>query len=199
MKKFLLIAVLLIAAGCYKIYNFTMPVMLDMSLPQKEQVPLRAGLYMSEDFLSYISVEEVEFGKRVYPLGKMLEDGSKKMVKAAFQDMVVISSPDEAKARKADIVISPKVESVDYNYESPSALQPPVSMAIIKWTASDTEGNIIWADTFEGKGQVKRGKGVKPNIKGGIAIDNFGLAIEDSLRKAYEEILSSGWWRKIKG
>jgi hypothetical protein len=154
---------------------------------------------MSPDFRNYTHEMEVEFGKHLFPIGGMLEDGSKKMVAEAFQDMVIISSPDEAKAQKVDVVMAPHVEAAEYEgYKRASFTDPPISMVLIKWTASDPEGNIIWANTFEGKGQIKRVKGVRPTNKYGIVTDNMGLAIKDSLRKAYEEILSSTWWRTIK-
>jgi hypothetical protein len=191
-----------VSAGCYRLYLNQLPDTLDMSFQQREKIPLRAGLYMTEDYKNYTSEWAREFGKHVFPIGKMLEDGSRKMITVAFRDMVILSSPDEAAAREADIVIAPEVESADYDYESPSWLESPFSMVIIKWKASDPEGNVIWANTFEGKGraQIAQGtrRGGKEVNKYGIAIDNFGLAIEDSLRKAYEEISSSGWWKAVK-
>jgi hypothetical protein len=203
MKKFLLIAVLLMFAGCYKIYLNQMPDAMDMSFQQKEKIPLRAGLYMTEDFKNYTSEWEVAFGKHLFPIGRMLQDGSKRMVAAAFQDMVILSSLDEAKARKVDVVIAPEVESSEFTLGGATMLGPTISMVMIKWTASDSEGNIIWADTFEGHGQVKVEKGVKYVKRYGVSrygvpIEYMGLAVEDSFRKAYEEMSSSGWWRKIK-
>ncbi len=183
--------IVMISGGCYKVYYNSQPSVLDVSFQQQQKIPLRAGLYMPEDFRNYTHEWKVEFGKHVFPLGEMLQDGSKKMIAAAFREMVVLASPDEAKAQGVNIVITPRVESAEYVYET-KFKGPPISMVIIKWTALDQEGNILWADTFEGKGQdevVDRRKQVN---KYGIAVDNLGLAIEDSLNKAYEALMELG-------
>ena len=187
-KLGIVLAILLILSGC----TYTSQITRDLNIPVQEvkKIPLRVGLYMSPNFLNYTYKESRLAEKFVFPLGETFRAGSEKIVKMAFQDVVILSALDEAIIEKLKIVISPQIQAVDIMF--------PMwgwgylkSTVIIKWTAIDPTEKIIWVNTFEGESKIK-GKTVK-NIRNSLQV-----AIEDHFSKAYEGIISSTWWKSIE-
>jgi len=191
----MLFIILTFFVGCYKIYEHHMPTAVDMSFQQRQKIPLRAGLYMSEDFLHYSYEWEVEFGKHVFPIGAILQNGSKDMIKAAFQDMIIVLSPEEANTKRVDVVISPSVETVILPYELKMRAYQDAGI-FIKWMISDIEGNPIWVETIEGNSHLEKERLYQTREE--LMDKSLQLAIENQFQKSFQKIVSSNWWASIK-
>ena len=165
-----------------------------MPVQKASKIPLRVGLYMSPDFLSYTrKIAAVNTDSYVFNLGEALRSGSEKMLGIAFKEVIVLSPSEEAMERGVKIVVSPQIQEVDMIIPG-WAWKQLKSLVIIKWEATDSTGRILWVDTFEGRsnnrvGYFLRGKAARKCMKRGVE-DHFG--------NAFEGILNSTWWKTIK-
>lgn len=188
------LAMLMFLSACT--HTFQIPVDLYKDRKEENKIPLRVGLWMPTDFLSYTYTKKVPMGmgdKFVFPLGEVFSKMSERMVETAFQETVTLSSLDDAIAKNIKVVIFPQIQMIDIA-APPRAWAYYRTMVIIKWTAVAPTGRIIWVNTFKGEGEVK----VSYSHRKRNVCKCMQLAVEDHFSKALDGIVSSTWWQSIE-
>lgn len=180
-----LLATVLIVSACTRVCL----VRTDLRIPGEKtgKIPLRVGLYMSPEFLSYsCTIIGANGDTYSFPLGEAFRSGADAATKMAFEETVILSSINDAMAQNTRIIISPEVEEVDMVIPG-FAFRRLKSLVIMKWAVADLTGRTIWVGTFEGEGD---------NIVGYLfrtsaARKCMQRAVEQQFAKALQGIRSS--------
>lgn len=167
---------------------------INIRTPQAEKIPLRAGLYMPEEFVTFTYEKLLNLETIIFPLGESLREASIQMVNEVFQDAVVLDAFEDAESQKVDIIISPQVQDVRIEKTSIWPGGNTIFTIVIEWTVLDTESRVIWEESFEGKGISTTGTTFN---RGQRHVQRAFLAIEDHFNQALSGILSSKWWESI--
>lgn len=182
--------------------NVSMPKDFQMSNAEvANKIPLRAGLYLSPTIKNYLRrgplasfVIHVSFS-----MGDALSNGSERMLRNIFQDVVIIDQfKNDLSAENIDVVVTPEVVGIFSKGKMPSdSVVPQVILQfVVKWNIVSLDGKNIYMNSITGECLQKKSYSF---TSGGIEEDeknNMLLLIKDQFQKAQDDIYTSGWWKK---
>lgn len=162
-----------------------------------QRIPLRAGFFIKEGLarVAY-SVEAlrrplyeppiIEFDVRA-----TLEEAMRRM----FTEVVAVSAEDtlrDFQAKNLDVVVSvgPMTYDSYLGREEMIRSRAPVNIVVtLDWAVTSPDGKLVTSTTAVGKGQARSG------WDGGGCRDAFIMAFSNQIKKAYEDIVMTAWWR----
>ena len=116
------------------------------------QIDLKIGIVVTNEFRNTTIVEESPFYKKTIFLGEALALNTENLGEILFSDITVANSTELVVNSDIDAVLIPKVIFTDQS----SAMQMTI-IAKVEWTMNDLNGNNIWVDTITGKGSEPAG------------------------------------------
>lgn len=173
-----------VLSGCTQTYRPSS----DFTIPDVEKkIPFKVGLYMSPEYCNYSYEKGFGF---IFVLGDALCYGTERVVKTAFNEVVIISSPKSTSNDKTiKAIIIPEILAAENQISGKS---PSEALLIGKWTVVDANGKLIWVDTFQGHivtTGVIRPSGIQKRTQ---------LVVEDYFQKALKGISSWKLWELMK-
>jgi len=149
----------------------------------------KIALYLEQEYCEYSFSQKRFADKYVFKIGETLCEGTEKMLKAAFSQVVIIKSMDiDISGQGIKAIVIPEIVSSDIVLPE-IAWKDAKALIAIKYTFLDLDKKrIIWLDTYQGRGQAKLGTifSGNRNIKKAMR-----LAIEDQFLKALNGITSN--------
>jgi hypothetical protein len=182
-----LIATMALFTGCAPKY-VEFPVTLSPQAEQIGKVPLRAGLCMPSEFREFVvPMYRQDYQTSFGSFGKALSTGAEQVAKRIFRDVVVLGNAAEAGAQQVDVVVTPTVDRIAFNYDASTATVK------VKWTITDVSGKVLYMNTFIGEGDGK-GTSIRYPTKLKHACTR---AINDHFDKALVGLSDKRWWQAV--
>ena len=194
--NYFLLSIMLFLTSC-AMEQLVIPKDIDItSINLSDKIPLKAGLYLSQDFRDAIYPIHFWGGVAFATAfaGDALCNSSEKIMQNIFQEVMILDSTNKAPERtsqKYDVIIAPQIVNLDYEIRTSGLTGWHIVQTVIKWDIASSDGKEIYAGTMKSDEiRVKNpGKSnridlcLKPSLK-----DNF--------QKAQEDIYTNGWWKK---
>jgi hypothetical protein len=161
------------------------------SIELGDRIPLKAGLYFSQMFRNakYEIQAEQRFGE-VVSVGDALQDGSEKIIRNIFQEMLILEPLDSTfsePAKKYDVIVAPEVIKMDYEIATKPFKTWFIVHTVIKWNIASPEGKEIYVSTIKSdEVETDKPKHLEVCIK---------ESLENNFQKAQEDIYKSNWWK----
>lgn len=144
------ICLVTILSGCTHIYD--VPNINLSGISTSNSYPLTVELFITNDFAN-AKWEKHSMGDTfLIPLGESFVNNSTSIAQSLFKKVIVTKEGKGSSNAQADCTLTPQVVSID-QAEAGWATAKATITAIIEWTLTDKNGEIIWADTFEGQGK----------------------------------------------
>ena len=180
-------AFLLVVCGCAP---FTVPANVQVHRPAASQlVPLRAALYLPQQFKSYVFIGNKGGQPIRILIGDALVAGAEQSMREVFKEVVIVDDLNlDLSARNFYIIISPEIVEIDnrvngFGWDS---------LVASKWTIKGQDGRLLYVNTVTGKGQYKAfttAFSLREHL-----VKSMIPAVEDHYNKLTAHLLSMKWW-----
>jgi hypothetical protein len=184
---FCLLGAILLLVGCGPQY-VELPINLSLEQISIDRIPLTAGLYIEKKYSEFaLPLYKVDFQTFFVKLGEAFDTGAEEMTRKAFREVIILDGVDQTGIPKGvNVLIIPEIYSFDNDVTSTAY----TAEFTVKWTIKDTDGRVLYVNTFVGNGSIETGiGGASAKIR-----NSWSHAIEDQFNKAFNGIINNKWW-----
>lgn len=130
-----------VLAGCTRVFPIPDSA---VNYPERNQIDLSVELRLTKQFCEY--AWKLGWNWRL-PLGEALEKQAKILTTTLFWDVIIRRGDTEAIRRNVDVVLTPRILSVDMKPDFWNAQDVAI---YVQWVLSRPDGQILWSKTIEG-------------------------------------------------
>jgi hypothetical protein len=191
------LSIMLFLTSCAMTEQLTIPKDIDITpIKLSAKIPLRVGLYLSEDFRNATYPMHLwqggYFGSAF--AGDALCNSSEKIMQNIFQEVIILDSTkkvSETTSQRYDVIIAPQIVNLDYEIRTSGLTGWHIVQTVIKWDIASYDGKDIYIGTM--KSDEIRVK--NPGKSGRIELC-LKPSLKDNFQKAQEDLYTNGWWKK---
>lgn len=156
---YVVLAITLISTGCTHNYAIRDVPLRDQGreFVVDKKIDFTVNLCLSDE-LRAAKWERQHMGDTfVMPIGEQLSKNASELSDILFRKAVVTNAPVPAGTNQTDAILTPRVVSIEKNIGS-SMFSTEKFTVVLEWKLEDRQGNLIWLESIQGKGEARAGK-----------------------------------------